>query len=226
MVGTLTGSITITMDHRINDRNYVNVANAALGAPFDYIINRAVSGTSSTQMLATWNRDVPRFRPKGVLIQSFTNDFRTLTAANAASVLALAKQNAITALGRCETIGAKAIFGTVPTGSDATWTGVAERVPYALLFNEWLRRFCTANEARGAYLYDLWGAVNDPVSTTGVYRTSPAAHTNDNIHPNGFGAFKVAAPLITTLQQAFRFTPAGARCPPLTRWRSLRTSTS
>lgn len=209
--GAVSGSLICTMDHRVNDRSAVNIANAAVGGYFDYVINRGISGTTSAQMLARWSRDVPRWGFEAIIIQSFTNDFRTCTTATAAAALATAKTNAIIAAGLCKSMGMVAIFGTVPTGSDATWTGDAARVPTALLFNEWLRRFCVANQKDGVYLLETWGALCDPASTTGVFRTAPAAYSNDFIHPNGFGAFKLGLALVPVFQQAFRIVP-GRRC--------------
>ena len=177
---TATGTLTAVCNHRVTNRNFFAIANAALGWPIDRIYCAAISGTTSSQAVASFNTLQPPGQvPDVVVIQTGTNDILNIT-------LAQSKINIQSLVDSSFKLGARVILCTIPPNTGFGWS--AAQIQNALNLNDWIRRLATSDTR--ITLCDTFTALADPNVTTNAYLTNYGK--SDNIHPSDYGSQKTA----------------------------------
>jgi len=141
------------------------------------LVNRGISGQTTTQMLGRFQQDVVAIRPKAVVVLAGTNDIaRGISAAGIEDNLIM-----IGDLARAH--GIKAVFATVLPVSEQE---AKARPPSEIQqINRWLLDFCSREGF--AYL-DYYKALADAQGRL------PADLSDDGLHPNARG-YSVMAPV-------------------------------
>jgi lysophospholipase L1-like esterase len=143
------------------------------------VIDRGVSGETTTQMLARFRTDVIDLHPAVVHIMGGINDIHSapgtaLTRSNIESMVELARAHGITV-----------ILGAAPPSSSFQGTADPESAAHVVWLNAWLRDYATQNHLifvdYHAPLADETHGIRDGLS-------------NDGIHPNR-RAFEIMTPL-------------------------------
>jgi len=143
------------------------------------VIDRGVSGQTTTQMLARFRADVIDLHPAVVHIMGGINDIHSasgtaLTRSNIESMVELARAHGITV-----------ILGSAPPSSSFQGTRDPESAAHVVWLDAWLRDYAKRN---GLIFVDYHTALAD--ETLGIRD----GLSNDGIHPNR-RAFQVMTPL-------------------------------
>lgn len=159
-----------------------------LGHRFRYL-NQAVSGQSTTEMLARLNDDVLVHRPKVVIVQNGTNEIGT--GIDALEETTLQMYDRILGSGSI-----LVVFGTLTRDAASSWD--ADDYETAAALNEFKRRYCEAHSK--AIFVDTNKYIVDPASTNGEALTGML---RDGTHFTARGAFAAAQPLKDVLEDIF-----------------------
>jgi lysophospholipase L1-like esterase len=139
------------------------------------IVNRGISGQTSSQMLVRFRADVVALHPKMVHILAGTNDVAgntgPLTAQdfknNIMSMVDLARANGITV-----------VLGSIPPAAAFNWRPESKPVPIIKELNRWLRDYA---REKGLRYVDYYAALAGP---DGELRSDLG---NEGVHPNRKG---------------------------------------
>lgn len=172
---TVPGSSMIAcVDARYTDRNFIMLAAAQLDQPFSKIVNRAVSGQRSGDIIQRFATDVLSLNPVLIYLSVGTND--CLTGVAEATI----KANILSMVVAALDTGAKLILGTIPPiGPSAT--GYTDAINEKVLrLNRWIRELgdCYINlriQDNFARLVNI--SDSDYLS----------GYSSDDVHPNGLG---------------------------------------
>jgi lysophospholipase L1-like esterase len=172
-----------------------NLADAAF---FDKgVVNRGISGQTSSQMLVRFRADVVALHPKIVHILAGTNDVAgntgPLTAQdfknNIMSMVDLARSNGITV-----------ILGSIPPAASFNWRPELKPVPIIQDLNHWLRDYAKEKGLRYIdYYTPLSGGAGELKEDLG----------NEGVHPNRKGYAIMRRLAEEALAPARRAGPAG-----------------
>lgn len=197
-----TGTIIATANSRFSDRNWFEMANMSVGHPFNVRLNAGVSGDTTSEMRARFDRDVLQYVSPGdiVQIQGGINDITATSAGQEEASLRIIKGNFLNMIQRTIAKGAIPLVVTcLPISSNGTGYSAAA-VNMVLTLNQYLREL--ADYLYGEMiLFDGWAAVVDPVATTGGFLATPvsSSYTQDGTHPTALAAQKMAAKLALIL---------------------------
>lgn len=199
---TATGTIIATANSRLSDRNWFEMANFSVGHPFNIRINAGVSGDTTTEIRARFDRDVLQYVSSGdvVQIQGGINDITATASGQEESSLRTIKANFLNMIQRTIAKGAIPLVVTcLPISSNGTGYSAAA-VNMVLTLNQYLRELADYYSGK-MILFDGWAAVVDPVATTGGYLATPvsSSYTQDGTHPTALAAQKMAAKLALIL---------------------------
>lgn len=154
------------------------------------LIDRGVSGQTTSQMLLRFQADVIDLHPRAVQILAGTNDIAgntglmtpEMTEANIASMTELAQAN-----------GIKVILASIPPAAGFPWRPGLEVTGKIVAFNDWIRAYAASHHAVYA---DYWSALQD-----GQGGIKPGL-AYDGVHPTEQG-YDVMLPV---LEEALRAT--------------------
>jgi lysophospholipase L1-like esterase len=155
------------------------------GPVFDVAANSGIGGNTTTQMLARFATDVAAYSPMAMTCWGGTNDGWANTTdvdasvANIAAILALAKAQGIY------------VFLCTETPSSSKGNTFNALLPY---YNDRLRYLAAISP--GVELWDFYGQIVDPTSTTGAPKTGVL---RDGLHLNALGSSTIAAYVGTKL---------------------------
>jgi lysophospholipase L1-like esterase len=141
------------------------------------LVNRGISGQTTTQMLGRFQQDVVSIHPKAVVVLAGTNDI-------ARGISAKGIEDNLTMIGDlAKAHGIKAVFATILPVSEQV---AKARAPDEIRqINRWLLDYC--NREGFAYL-DYYKALADALGRL------PADLSDDGLHPNTRG-YSVMAPV-------------------------------
>jgi lysophospholipase L1-like esterase len=146
------------------------------------VIDRGISGQTSTQMLARFRADVIALRPQAVHIMAGTNDVAGNTGA-ATMVTVEGNIQSMAELARAH--GIKVILASIPPAAAFPWSPAMRPVPQIAALNAWLRGYAKAN---GFGYVDYFAALATP---EGAMKPGLAS---DGVHPTPQG-YAVMRPL-------------------------------
>ncbi len=185
------------------------VADAAFFA--DKLINRGISGQTTSQMLVRFQADVVALRPKFVHILGGTNDVAGNTGPSSPEDF---KNNirAMVEMAKAHQIGV--LVGSVPPTATFNWRPQIKPVPTIQALNTWLRDYATQ---QGIGFIDYYAALAGP---SGELK---AELGNDGVHPNVNGyrimrrlfEERLAAAETLARQAAIPDTPGSGKFPAL-----------
>jgi len=146
------------------------------------VLDRGVSGQTTSQMLIRFNADVIDLHPRVVHIMAGTNDIAGNTGptrvawikANIRAMVQLAKANHI-----------RVVLASIPPAAKFTWRPELKPIGSILTVNAWLRSYA---RDQGLIYVDYYSALDD--GNHGF----KAAWTLDGVHPNATG-YAVMDPL-------------------------------
>lgn len=162
----------------------------------DDVIDRGVSGETTTQMLARFRADVIDLRPAVVHIMGGINDIHSapgtaLTRSNIESMVELARAHGITV-----------ILGAAPPSSSFQGTADPGSASHVVWLDEWVRDYAKRN---GLIFVDYHTPLAD--ETHGIRD----GLSNDGIHPNR-RAFEIMTPLArAAIDRALKSRAKGKR---------------
>jgi lysophospholipase L1-like esterase len=146
-------------------------------APFSHgIVDRGISGQTSSQMLVRFWPDVIALHPRMVQILAGTNDI----AGNTGPTTEQDYENDIMAMVTlAQAHGIRVLLGSIPPAVSFWWTPHPYR-PAAQIrhLNEWLRRYA---RTKGICFVDYYAHLSTPA---GAFRPDLS---NDGVHPNAAG---------------------------------------
>lgn len=146
------------------------------------IVDRGISGQTTSQMLVRFRQDVIELHPEVVQIMGGTNDIAgntgntTLTAIenNIASMVELAQAHGIVV-----------ILGSVLPATQFFWNKAVHPAPEILALNDWIRAYAKAHSAVYADYYDAMrtpaGGMKAGLSLDGVHPSSAGVRVMDRI---------------------------------------------
>jgi lysophospholipase L1-like esterase len=203
-------TIQVLNEANINNRSFISTANGFLGLPFSAVYNRATSGTTSTTMLANFDRDIVSLNTDWVSIMIGTNDIGGLGSfpdSSVAAAIPVLISNIQAACAKAIANGSSVILHTIlpqtAAGGAATGTanntGSAVRQAAVLNINNQIRKY--AASTRGIVLCDSHAATSNPLN--GYWKAGSSAWTADGIHPTSKAAFVgIGQQLKTSLNNA------------------------
>ena len=145
------------------------------------VLDRGVSGQTTSQMLIRFRADVIDLHPQVVQIMAGTNDI----AGNTGPISINAIENNIrdmVELARAHHI--KVVIASIPPAAKFPWRPEIDPVPPVLALNAWLRALARQD---GLTFVDYYGALVDD-------HAFKAAWSKDGVHPNAAG-YAVMEPL-------------------------------
>lgn len=149
------------------------------GAPAlfdDGIVDRGISGQTSSQMLVRFWPDVIALRPRIVQILAGTNDIAGNTGPTSEQDY---EDNIMAMVALARAHGIRVLLGSIPPAVSFWWTPHPYRPAKQIRhLNEWLRRYARAS---GAGFIDYYAHL---VTPTGAFRPHLS---NDGVHPNAAG---------------------------------------
>ncbi|MEP7243513.1 MAG: SGNH/GDSL hydrolase family protein [Gammaproteobacteria bacterium] len=155
-----------------------NLADAAF---FDRgIVNRGISGQTSSQMLVRFRADVVALRPGIVHILAGTNDVAGNTGPLTAQDF---KNNIMSMVDLARANGIAVVLGSIPPAAGFSWRPELKPVPIIEELNRWLRDYAAQN---GLRYIDYYAALAGPA---GELRGELG---NEGVHPNrkGYGIMR------------------------------------
>jgi lysophospholipase L1-like esterase len=139
------------------------------------VVNRGISGQTSSQMLVRFRADVVALRPQSVHILAGTNDVAGNTGPLAAQDF---KNNIMSMVDLARANGIAVILGSIPPAAGFNWRPEVKPVPIIQDLNHWLRDYAKANGLRYIdYYTPLAGAAGELKADLG----------NEGVHPNRKG---------------------------------------
>jgi len=165
-----TAAIQVMVPERVNDRSFIEMANATLGHPIDRMINAGGSGQSSTMMLARFDRDVIAWNPDIVILGSCArNDLNTAAYSQTRTL-----GNIQSMINKALAINATVfLFFITPKANDLK----------EMALNTALSQL--ARSTPGVIAVNIIGATLNTTSATGDWI---ASYSTDGTHPNSLGA--------------------------------------
>ena len=150
------------------------------------IVDRGISGQTSSQMLLRFWPDVIALRPRMVQILAGTNDIAGNTGPTTARQY---EQNIEAMVELAQAHHIQVLLGSIPPAVSFWWTAHPYRPAVQIRrLNAWLRRYA---RARGAGFVDYYAALATPA---GAFRRDLS---NDGVHPNRAG-YRVMTALLRT----------------------------
>lgn len=182
-VSDLASTVQVMAEERYVDRNALLIANSLAGSPIGRLVNRAVSGSTTTKQLSRITQDVLSLSPDVVLWGPSTNDARAdLTAAQMIANLKSGVDQLVAA-------GLLVILHTgTPFDSGATSYTTARLDAYTAA-QAWCREYARAK--RDVILFDMFALLTDSATATGDFKSSyPVA---DKVHISPYGHQRLAS---------------------------------
>ena len=150
-----------------------NLADAAF---FDKgVVNRGISGQTSSQMLVRFRADVVALHPKIVHILAGTNDVAGNTGPLTAQDF---KNNIMSMVELARGNGIAVILGSIPPAAGFNWRPEVKPVPIILELNRWLRDYA---KEKGLRYVDYYTPLAGPAGEL------KADLGNEGVHPNRKG---------------------------------------
>jgi lysophospholipase L1-like esterase len=176
-------TVQILGDEKQTDRNFFQIANWKNGSPFGQVVNRAVSGTTTTKQRARFSEDVLSLNPDLVVLMGFTNDIRAdqTFATITTNIRAMCEQ--ALAAGVLVILCTSTPFDSAATGYSTT------RLDTFLAVNTWIRNYCARTP--GVHLLDVFLLCTDGTNATGNWRSNYSIA--DKVHPSNLAAQRIAA---------------------------------
>lgn len=139
------------------------------------VVNRGISGQTSSQMLVRFRADVIALRPITVHILAGTNDVAGNTGPLTAQDF---KNNIVSMVELARANGIAVVLGSIPPAAAFTWRPEVKPVPVIRELNRWLRDYA---KQKGLRYVDYYAALAGP---TGELRADLG---NEGVHPNRKG---------------------------------------
>ena len=139
------------------------------------IVNRGISGQTSSQMLVRFRADVVALRPGTVHILAGTNDVAGNTGPLAAQDF---KNNIMSMVELARANGIAVVLGSIPPAATFNWRPEVKPVPIIQALNRWLRDYASQ---KGLRYVDYYTALAGPA---GELRADLG---NEGVHPNRKG---------------------------------------
>jgi lysophospholipase L1-like esterase len=146
------------------------------------VVDRGISGQTTTQMLARFRADVIALRPKAVHIMAGTNDVAGNTGA---ATMETVEGNIQSMAELARAHGIKVILASIPPAAAFPWSPAMRPVPQIAALNAWLRGYAKAN---GFGYVDYFAALATP---KGAMKPGLAS---DGVHPTPQG-YAIMRPL-------------------------------
>lgn len=184
-----TNPINVTLEQFYNDRNFLVIANQKAGSPIDQVINRAISGQTSTQIVARLERDILSKIPnlERLMVCMGTNDGIALTAPEQIpAALDVCTANYITLIEKCLAYGVKYIDMCTPPPSNIASNSLLVN-KFMLDLSHRLKKIAVAYEA--VFVWDLYNTWVNPTSSTVPFT---ASLTFDGTHQNATASYLAA----------------------------------
>lgn len=142
----------------------------------DGIVDRGISGQTSSQMLVRFWPDVIALHPRTVQILAGTNDIAGNTGPTSEQDY---EDNIMAMVALARAHGIRVLLGSIPPAVSFWWTPHAYRPAKEIRhLNDWLRRYARVS---GAGFIDYYAHL---VTPTGAFRPHLS---NDGVHPNAAG---------------------------------------
>lgn len=205
IAATATGTnIVASAVGRISDRNWFAMANYANGAPFHQILNVGVSGQTTTQIAARFDRDVLAWANPGDLVQIQGGINELINASDVAATTAQTKANFLAMIKATINAGCIPLVVTcLPFDSSAS--GYSAAKAHAVFgLNQYLRELADYVYDE-IILFDAWAAVVNPTDATADFISSPTAYSTDFTHPTALACQRMSQKL-ATIMASFRYT--------------------
>lgn len=139
------------------------------------IVNRGISGQTTSQMLVRFRADVVALRPKTVHILAGTNDVAGNTGPLTAQDF---KNNIMSMVDLAGANGIAVVLGSIPPAATFNWRPEVKPVPVIKELNRWLQDYA---KEKGLRYVDYYTALAGP---NGELR---AEFGNEGVHPNRKG---------------------------------------
>jgi lysophospholipase L1-like esterase len=139
------------------------------------VVNRGISGQTTSQMLVRFRADVVALHPKVVHILAGTNDVAGNTGPSRAQDL---ENNIMAMVEIARANGIRVVLGSIPPTASFNWQPKLDPVPTIRGLNAWLRDY--ANRQRIPYI-DYYAKLT---GSSGELRSELG---NDGVHPNRVG---------------------------------------
>jgi lysophospholipase L1-like esterase len=139
------------------------------------IVNRGISGQTSSQMLVRFRADVVALHPKTVHILAGTNDVAGNTGPLTAQDF---KNNIMSMVDLARANGINVVLGSIPPAAAFNWRSELKPVPIIKELNGWLREYA---KEKGLRCVDYHAALAGP---EGELRSDLS---NEGVHPNRKG---------------------------------------
>lgn len=170
------------------DNGYLTHAQGLSGVEFNFLVDAGIGGNKTADMLARVYTDIIAYQPDVCIVMGGTND------ANSVSVTqAIANIQGICSALRAANIAV--ILASPPAYSSATAT------QYKFLAALRRKIEAYAHATQGIWYWDVYGCTVNPTSSTGAYLSN---YSDDNVHPNNLGAYKMGVTLAPILSQLFQ----------------------
>lgn len=205
------GTPWVLSESQVNNRNFLSIANGLLGLPFGTILNRAVSGWTSTQVLNTYQTNAANLLPTDVWLLAGTNDILQL--ATPAAVFS----NLTTIVSTLAQSGVRVWWSTLPplTGTGGTGTGGTGGVTVAmqrnvLILNDLIRNYVQTDTTGYIRLVDVHQRTAAATPGAGNYDWAAGSSlwSSDGIHPTSYAAYNGFAQAFYSVAQYELSRPA------------------
>lgn len=144
------------------------------------VINRGISGQTTSQMLVRFKADVIELRPRVVHLMMGTNDI----AGNTGATTLVRMQNAISSMAeQARANGIRVVLASIPPAKAFTWKKEIDPRISIKTMNAWIEAYA----AREGFTYvDYYSVLSD--GADGM----KAAYSADGVHPNATGYQAIA----------------------------------
>ena len=139
------------------------------------VVNRGISGQTTSQMLVRFRADVVALHPQTVHILAGTNDVAGNTGPLTAQDF---KNNIMSMVDLARANGSAVVLGSIPPAAAFNWRPEVKPVPIIKELNRWLRGYA---QEQGLRYVDYYAALAGP---EGELRTDLG---NEGVHPNRKG---------------------------------------
>lgn len=173
-------------DHRVvyfGDSITQGWANRTPGIQLDDVVNRGISGQTTSQMLVRFRSDVIKLQPKIVHLMMGTNDIAGNTGATTVTRL----QDSIASMAeQARAAGIRVILATILPAKSFSWrANVATPVPSIRAVNKWMAAYAAKE---GFTFVDYYSALAEADGSL------KKIYSSDGVHPNSAG-YDVMIPL-------------------------------